>query len=323
MKNLAIIGGMPSSGSTLLVELLSDRPDVLCLPETGLFSHGRNLVDLADDTDRHDLTWSLPWLSTGTKIAQALGWNASEFDRMGERYTTTLELLDERIERNPGTLVVEKTPENVFALSRYLDGDPNRRAVVTSRDAPSVIQSLMRRDFGLAEAAIIWFAYAYHIAGLLEAYPDRLFHCRYRTLTAWPRQTVDLLMRFLNRPCKPAPSKSSGADTNRDRIRSMLSLSQWELTDTAWMRSPRQPPTAEAPVDMIGLRLGLILDRGVFVTRGHGPVRAADLEVVLNAHRVAVPVHAGPTHRLSPRVGTPIGRCLLEHFEARCVEGAA
>lgn len=322
MNDLLIIGGMPSSGSTLLVELLSERPDVLCLPETGLFAHGRNLVDLTADLNRHDLTWSLPWLSTRAKVAQALGWSASEYDRSGERYPTALHLLDDRVERRAGTLVVEKTPENVFSLGRYLEGDPARRAVVTSRDATSVIQSLMRRGFGLAEAFVVWFAYAYQIADLLEAFPGRLFHCRYRTLTASPRQTLDQLFRFLQRPRElPAPRT---VDPGRDRMRGMLSLSQWELTDTAWTRSPRQPPVADLPINMIGLRLGLILDRGAFTTPGHGTVRAAELDAAINNDGLAaMPVYEGTTHALCPQVATPIGSCLLKHFQAQCVEGAA
>lgn len=330
MNGLSLIGGMPSSGSTLLVDLLSNRPGVLCLPETGLFAHGRNVVDLSASAAKHDLTWNLPWLDTGTKVAQSLGWSASMLDSAAERFSTTLALLDDAIDRTPGTLVIEKTPENAFALGRYLDGDPGRRAVVTTRDAPSVIQSLMRRGFGLSEAAVMWFAYAYYIARLLESNPRRVFHCRYSELTTSPEQTVDAISRFLRKQASKngerAPKNGAVGSAERsgseDSIRNMLSISQWELTDTAWTRSPRQPPTPVPAINLVGLRLELILARSVFVTPDHGPVRSADLEAGLGENRVSIKTFKGPTHALLPMMSTPIGACLLEHFRARCVEGA-
>jgi len=102
VQDIFLIGGSPSSGSTLLVNLLKRYENLICLPETGLFSHGRNLIDLSMDFQEGDLTHYLPWLASDLKTSRVLGWDKKTYDSAIKQHTTAFDLLRSSIDPQIG-----------------------------------------------------------------------------------------------------------------------------------------------------------------------------------------------------------------------------
>lgn len=298
MQDIFLIGGSPSSGSTLLVKLLNQQENVAGLPETGLFVHGQNLLDVSDESLGNDLHWRLPWMLTGVKVANALGWGKDEYDEHIGLYPTAFELLRSRVDPTRKYWLIEKTPENIFAFDKYLKESNSNRVIVTSRDAISVVQSLMRRGFTLLEGILIWFSHSYETTQLIANYPSQVYHCAYDRLTRNPEIVISEIIKFLGITDAPPASSaylenksivpdSSQLDENDDRANSIsiqmyLEISSWGLTDTSWSRSPDSVVQHTEPVNLIGLDYDLLMDKIVFKTPSETLVRPSEVETGLN-----------------------------------------
>jgi hypothetical protein len=333
MQDIFLIGGSPSSGSTLLVNLLNRNKNLVCLPETGLFVHGRNLIDLSADIAGHNLGWHLPWLLTGVKVTKALGWSENEYDNAHSHYPTAFEFLRSRIDPDRKYWLIEKTPENIFAFEQYLGQSKKNRVIVTSRDALSVVQSLMRRGFNMLEGMLAWFAHSYESAQLMANYPSQVYHCAYDRLTREPEEVASEVVHFLG--IKDAPpaveeqpeidllsvnSSQGSSDVNEiyantDSIQMLLEISSWGLTDTSWLRSPAGVAQHSKPVNLIGLDYDMLMDRIVFNTPSRDLVRLADVENSLSGSGNKLVTEAGlQCEELKAHYNSSYTRCLAEHY---------
>lgn len=288
MKGVILIGGAPSSGSTLLVNLLAKQPKLLCLPETGLFSHGRNLIDLTAPVERRsDLGWHLPWLLTAYKVAGALGWEISVYEQAGRHHRTAFDLLEAHIDRGRDRILVEKTPENVFAFREYLSMSADHRVIVTSRDLLGVVQSLVRRDFNLVEAFLAWFSHTFETVMLLADFPNQVFHCRYAELTSSPDKVIGQILDFLPLEPEQRYDDSEQREPNGG-IETLLDVSAWKLTDTAWSRSPNDAPRANQSPNLLGLDFDMLKRLLLFRPASYGLCSLAALEDALENNRAPV-----------------------------------
>ena len=190
MHDVFLIGGAPSSGSTLLVHMLNCRDSVLCLPETGLFVHAENLVETPIDAEKMHLPRRLPWVNTGHKVAQAIGLDPNAYDEEIKDYPTAFDMLRAHVDSDRTVYLIEKTPENIFAFYPYLTASSGNRVVLTTRDTVSVVQSLVRRGFTMAEALLVWFAHSYETARLIRDFAGQVYQCTYEQLTKNPTKTV-------------------------------------------------------------------------------------------------------------------------------------
>jgi hypothetical protein len=177
--NLVFIVGPPRSGTTWVLSLLKEHPDVLAADvdnlgirldegattETGIFVGSRNLTD---DQIR------------------------SKFHRLSEEH--------------PGKTVVEKTPSHLFDVSRIRKVFPEARIVLTDRDGRDVVASIVQvgRDpdawwknapASVEEAARLWKRFA---EASVECRRNHAPHViRYENLLAWTREELDRLHRAL------------------------------------------------------------------------------------------------------------------------------
>ncbi|MCJ2165004.1 MULTISPECIES: sulfotransferase [unclassified Pseudodesulfovibrio] len=184
MHEVALIGGFSSSGSALLMHLLSREKGHPCLPETWLFALGQYLLDYSGlDYKCEDLRLSLLRLDTRAKLQEAPGMEHKAVDEILSAYRDSFAFAQDRLSV-PECLFIEKAPENVFAFDVYLARYPEARVVVTSRDSLGVLQSLMRRGISMHDACLIWFGHAYAVCELMRKNPNLVFHCPYSLLTA-------------------------------------------------------------------------------------------------------------------------------------------
>ena len=333
MQDIFLIGGAPSSGSTLLVNLLNRRDNLICLPETGLFGHGRNLIDLSMKATDENLSWFLPWLLTGVKVSHALGWREDEYDKSIREYPTVFKLLRSRIDPDRKYWLIEKTPENIFAFDQYLGQSNKKRVIVTSRDALSVVQSLMRRGFTLLEGMLAWFAHSYETVQLISNYPSQVYHCTYNRLTREPVIVTAEIVQFLGIENAPpiveeklesnlhmgnillGSTDEDGVNTNLASIQKLLEISSWGLTDTSWSKSPDAAVQYFEPVNMIGLDFEVLMDRIAFNTPSHKLIRPVDVEGSLCGSGNKLMTEVGLLYdEIKAHFNNSYTRCLANHY---------
>lgn len=288
LDKIFLIGGSPSSGSSLLVSLLGNQPRLLCLPETGLFVHGRNLVDLSLEPSINDLGWYVPWVATPAKLAHALGWNAKEYEKAVQSGENAFTFLRSQVDAGQDFCLVEKTPENIFAFARYLEMSPKNRVLVTSRDALSVTQSLMRRGFKMREALLAWFGHSYETLRLLRAFPDQVYHCQYERLTREADVVLAEIMTFMEPYLADiADSTQASAGPARgkaeafEEITFLLEFANRKLVGAAWSHSPSEGIVARDAVNMLGLPFEALYQRAVFKTPDESYASAKDVDAAL------------------------------------------
>jgi hypothetical protein len=341
VQDIFLIGGSPSSGSTLLVNLLNRYDGLVCLPETGLFSHGRNLLDLCADVTQSDLRWYLPWLLTSTKVAHSLGWRENEYEEATKQFPTVFELLRSRIDPERKYWLIEKTPENIFAFEYFLTRSTTNRVVVTSRDALSVMQSLMRRGFSMIEAILVWFAHSYETVRLMTAFPSQVYHCSFQRLTTEPDQVASEIVEFLeivepphmvnkfsgsivNVMPRDAHSSQSGSKSGAGRntdgnspaaLEWLVTVKSWRLTDTSWSRSPFAKVEHSRPLNLLGLDFEVLMEQIAFRTRYHNLVRPMDVEKSLLSDHDELGSSAGFNgDPVKMQFGSTFTRTLAEHY---------
>ena len=277
MHDVALVGGMPSSGSTLLMRLLAERKGIACLPETGLFAHGGRLFGFDEpEADETDLGLRVPWLDTAAKLREALGVSGERLERAMAEHSDPFALARSLFDE-PGCLLVEKTPENVFAFAAYLARDPEARVVVTTRSALGVTQSLMRRGFPMKEALLIWFAHGLAACELLRAHPDRVLHCSYATLTADPERAADRAADHLLAG-RTFTGRCAGEHA------ALFERAYSELSMRAWTHSPLDPAVPREETNYLGNRFRLLRDRMRCATADGGRVSARWVEAVLEGN---------------------------------------
>jgi hypothetical protein len=316
VTNVLLIGGAPSSGSTLLVNLLARHEGLLCLPETGLFAHGRNIVDLAASPEaRTDLGWHLPWLLTGHKVAGALGWDSALYENAGSSYRTAFDLLRAHVKVDANRTLVEKTPENVFAFREYLSISPSNRVIVTSRELLGVVQSLVRRGFTILEAFLAWFSHSYETLRLLSEFPDQVFHCRYAELTSAPDHVVGQILGFVGSTSVRGSNGFATSSRAEDvGLRTMLDVSSWKLTDNAWSLSPSDTPISNPARNLIGLDYEMSRRLLLFKPPETSLLSPTTLDDALKRGRPIEPDEATRGSPVESDLSSMFTRILAEHY---------
>lgn len=275
-----LIGGVPSSGSSLLIKLLSRDERLLCLPETGLFCHGRSFDRRSDRSRPGSLTRQVPWVDTRLKLALALGWDIDVKKQGGA--IQPFKVLQTHLGNCGGRIVVEKCPENVFAFDAYLSADSNRRTVLTSRALDSVCVSLTRRGFNMFEALLIWFAHAYETWRILQSFPGQVCHVRYDEIVSEPEVTCERILCFINVDASEPALGDTVAPEVAGRIQVLLDMANWDLADTSWSNRPDHEISIRASNrHLLGLQFDALAQATLFVTGRHGLVHPRELDCAL------------------------------------------
>lgn len=166
------IGGAPSSGTTLLADLLDSVPGIICGPELNIFCIKEAYSFNGDFKSR--VAANQPF-DTGAAYAP----RSTFFNRrhLGDCGLTEHELMClvnesasikqfvERLAHHCGAVrdrylkvFAEKTPINVSAAEEFCSYYPDGLFIHVVRDGRSVVASLLRRGFPLYAAAFVWMA---------------------------------------------------------------------------------------------------------------------------------------------------------------------
>lgn len=167
------VGSAPSSGSTMLADLLDSLPGVACGPESNIFCHAAAYgpADTARWAEQPQPAPAcyMPPLYFFSPILEEVGLDgarrremvagAADLDDFVRRYRAYYALWRKREVR----IFADKTPVNVNCLDRFCTWHGPRGAFIhLVRDGRAVVASLGGRGFTPYEAAYVWIAQVHH-----------------------------------------------------------------------------------------------------------------------------------------------------------------
>jgi tetratricopeptide (TPR) repeat protein len=237
VKVLAI-GCSPSSGSTLLADLLDSSPGVACGPELYVFCYP-SAYTVAFPFEQHVESilrspgcyqMNRPFFSPRV---DEVGMTPAERKSMIEEggslrpFVEDLQSRYGRFREKKLELFAEKTPMNVNCLPSFC----NRFAedgffVHLVRDGRTVVSSLMRRGWTLYEAAYTWMAQVYH--GSRARQFENAQEIRYEDLLERRFEMVSDLVSHLGHPVSPEDVQS-GFENNTYRA-GLARVAAWSVS---------------------------------------------------------------------------------------------
>jgi hypothetical protein len=164
------IGGAPSSGTTLLADLLDAVPGVLCGPEFNMFC---TEAAFRYDADFKAQAIARQFFSTNscyapqsrffnTRYLEQAGLTAEQLTSMIEQSNSLAEFVTAfaqhfaSFRQRECHVFAEKTPINVGHAQTFCRSFTNGVFVHVVRDGRAVVASLLRRGYTVWEAALIW-----------------------------------------------------------------------------------------------------------------------------------------------------------------------
>lgn len=214
------IGGCGSSGTNLLRRLLDAHSQIACGKEMSVFDRPHIYRMSLDELRTIYLSGSFSSLDEEMPVSLTGEGNASycglEPGNHGDYYHTPADVLDlfDRAEsvadffdkyflsfaQERGKYIwAEKTPNNIFCVSDFLEMYPEGRFIQMIRDGRDVCISLAtRRDYAPAEAMARWNMAVE--AGLRVTDHDRVYTVRYEELVVQPEETLEALFEWLHLP---------------------------------------------------------------------------------------------------------------------------
>lgn len=199
---IVLVGNAPSSGSTFLADLLDSTPISACGPELYLFaSHAYHFSKFQKDIES---TWSSPTpymdrLQLPFSVLSEFGMSYTDFKSLVHNsrsfsecaYLFKAHYLKYRDKPND-SLWFEKTPQNIFSISRFLDEFPNEKFLCVVRNPIFVCRSLLKRNVSIYQGAAAWLLAASQIMRYQS--DDRVLVVRYEDLVKDPFNTVSNLV---------------------------------------------------------------------------------------------------------------------------------
>lgn len=195
-----LIGGSPSTGSSVFRQVLNRHPLIFCGPETNLFCYPR-LYHRWKRARRRILRHGLLGLQradvrriTGTHVEDPeFGWSRREVRRLLEKKGTFADFADAFFKRplaQSGKLHwAEKTPANVLAFPFFINTFEDAHVIHMYRNPYDTVSSLVARGMSPFQAASVYLFYTAHgIAG--RSLPGYI-ELRYESFVRDPRDTLE------------------------------------------------------------------------------------------------------------------------------------
>ena len=218
-----LIGGSPSTGSSVLVNILNRHSDVVAGPETYLFIHPKLYTEWA--TNRRFLLHRSKW--GGLK---SIGWfRKNGADLLDPFYGWTPEALSREVNmaldfqsfadtffsvaktKKGAGRWVEKSPSNALCMDLFLAHFPGGRVVHTTRNPYDTIASLVARGLSTFEATA---AYLLNTSFALKSAGAAQYFClKYEDWVKAPDQFLRDCFSHLNLDWDPSflePEKGEG-----------------------------------------------------------------------------------------------------------------
>jgi hypothetical protein len=233
---IVLIGNSPSSGSTLLADLLDSARHCACGEEIGLFSL-KNLYDFNSFKKNPVCSSKLSsiYFSRATLRVNDLhtyGLNFKEYIKLldsSDSFESFCAIFSERflaLRGKPSNgIVFEKTPNNINCISEFLDSYSAGRFVFLVRNPVAVYRSLVRRGFARHLALLNWFIDTARVLPYINH--PRLTILSYEELLRNPFETVSSLIEKLTASAVDPEDLRVRYENNRYRQLFAFRHSEW------------------------------------------------------------------------------------------------
>lgn len=237
---LVLIGNSPSSGSTLLADLLDSTPFSVCGNELNFWSN-KFLYDfqsfqknpsLFSNTAQLAVTSLFPHykflLEYGIEKKLWHKWiqdseNVPDFTSKFVNHVLRFR------HKDPDGVVFEKTPENLNAIGEFLETFPSSYFINISRDPLYVYSSLKRRGFGSYVSAFTWLVDSATLSPYIDHH--RYIQVSYEELVERPFHLVsEILLKITGRTIS-AEDIEENYKNNTHKRKKGKKLKSWQFKD--------------------------------------------------------------------------------------------
>ena len=259
LKSNILIGGTPSSGSSLLSNLLNTHPQICCGPEMSIFCHpffwwghlkkiewnSKLRTEITSGISKNyktDKTWDLKngfvnynhiidsddlwWYDSSVKEITTL----LDYCNSGKEF---FELWANKTRQGKKVEVYcEKTPPNIYSMNYFLSQVKDSLGIVCVRNPADTINSLIKRGLKFETAACIWLYEAYIISQISNL--NSVILVKYEELVNTPEAVLKLLFNTIG---VEDHAKEILDLSSKGKASSNRSCNKREIVDT-WSFSP-------------------------------------------------------------------------------------
>jgi len=210
---MIIIGGSPSTGSSLLVQMLNRHSKIASGSESYLFIHPK-LISNWQQNKKHILhssrvngLKSVGWLMINGVflLNEDYGWDVKSIQQLVEQSDSfesfAQAYYQKSMQRNGKTIWIEKTPSNVNSFPTFLEENPKNKTIQITRNPYDTIASVVGR--GHSE----WYAvgaYVVNTAMALRVAERSNYHqLSYESLINSTEETLEALCQFIGVKFEP------------------------------------------------------------------------------------------------------------------------
>ncbi len=268
---IAVLGNSPSSGSTLLADLLDSSQYTACGVELNLFSN-KQFYDFDKFKIRYQHSGYSPSIHrirnrVNLRRLHSYGLNEEEFAQLLNQSKDIWDFTDHFSKRflalrgkQLDGIVFEKTPENINCIGEYLHTFPESYFVHIVRNPLFVYYSLRNREFPHFIATLSWLV---DIAQYIP-YKDhpRVMLIRYEDLIEDPFNiTLDIIKKILKTTNLTADDIKYGYQHNHYRKWFNTRLSSWSNTQYGVIKNANQQPLSAEHNKYLGNLLNVKISR--------------------------------------------------------------
>ena len=234
-----LIGGSPSTGSSMLRRVLDRHSQIFCGSETSIFAKEALYLDWNKNKQKLLSKSYFGLLNAGWHHYRAIDIEPeylvsqpeleSLLDQSDTFYNFSNKFYEKALNANGKTTWAEKTPSNAFTLKLFLDHIPNSKVIHITRHPLDCIASLVNRGMEVYNAICVYMLNTLKALEVLEHINAYLI--KYENLTTDPETTLRGLMQFLDLPYEPTmilpDEKPSG----------VISMDGWQYNETDAIKS--------------------------------------------------------------------------------------
>lgn len=237
---ICLVGGCPSSGSTLLADLLDSTPFSVSGPELEFFCNP-SLYSYSSFKKNTAHTGKL-FAARSTDIyfrsdfLSHYGYSKEEWENQIQDSNSLTEFTEAfthnflafRKKESDG-IVFEKTPQNTNCIGEFLEAFPDSYYIHIVRNPANVFSSLRKRNFGSYTAGATWLLYACK-AREYRNHP-RYIEVSYEELIANPFEVVRQLFKKIA-PGRHIPAEEIKVGFEKNSYRqNVTGIASWENTN--------------------------------------------------------------------------------------------
>ena len=201
-----LIGGSPSTGSSLLRRMLNRHTEIFCGSETSLFAKTELFTDWEEYKVRlfrpsHFGLSNAGWHNfIGLEIDKEYGWSRKEVRQLIKNHFEFPDFVasfySPILKRNNKSIWAEKTPSNAFTLEVFLKTFEEGKIIHTARHPLDIIASLVNRGKSVYDATALCLLNM--SKALLSESDPRYILIKYEDLVQQPAETLMTLSGFLD-----------------------------------------------------------------------------------------------------------------------------